>query len=172
MTCVKRASRFRLVLRATPAVGALALTAALSAPPARGADYTWPFIFVEVIDGDTIKFDVPSLPPELASIKVRLRGVDAPEKAKRAQCLAEKKASRAAKAFTKQQIDKAKRIVVRDPKWGAFRGRVIADLVLDGRSLSAALIEGGYGIRDHGKQTKEERKENRRKRWCSSASGK
>ncbi len=171
LTCVKRASRFRLVLRATPAVGALALTAALCAPPARGADYLWPV--TRVIDGDTVKVDASAnLPPELANLSVRLRGVDTPGIGRYAKCPSEEAAGRVATDFTKAQIWKARRIVVRNPKWGSFGGRVIADLVLDGISLSAALIEGGYGIRDHGKQTKEERKENRRKRWCSSASGK
>lgn len=171
LTCVKRASRFRLVLRATPAVGALALTAALCAPPARSADYLWPV--TRVIDGDTVKVDASAnLPPELANLSVRLRGVDTPGIGRYAKCPSEEAAGRVATDFTKAQIWKARRIVVRNPKWGSFGGRVIADLVLDGISLSAALIEGGYGIRDHGKQTKEERKENRWKRWCSSASGK
>ena len=170
MTLVKRSSYFRLILRATPAVGAIALTAALHTPPARGADYSWPV--TRVIDGDTVAVDASAdFPLERSRLRVRLRGVDTPEKSRRALCAAERAASRAATAFTKQQIDNARQIVVRDPKWGAYGGRVIADLVLDGRSLSDALIEGGYGVRDRGRQTKKERTENRWKKWCS-ASGK
>ncbi len=131
LTCVKRASRFRLVLRATPAVGALALTAALSAPPARSADYLWPV--TRVIDGDTVAVKVPCLPPELAHIRVRLRSVDTPG------------IGRAAKDFTETQIAAAERIIVRNPKWEGGRGRVIADLVLNGKTLSALLIEAGHG---------------------------
>jgi len=167
LTCVKRATHFRLNLWATPAVGAIALTVAFCAVPAGAADYTWPV--TRVIDGDTVVVNASAdLPPELSRLAVRLDGVDTPEKGWRAKCAEEKKMGREARAFTKRQIDKAKRIVVRDPKWGTYGGRVIADLVLDGRSLSDALIEKGYGIPDRGRKTnKKEREENRRKRWCS-----
>lgn len=166
MTYVKRKTCFRLRLRATAAVGAIALTAVFCAASAGAAEYRWPV--TKVIDGDTVAVDASAdIPPELSKLKVRLRGVDTPEINRHAQCPSEEKAGREAKAFTQQQIDKAKRIVVNDPKWGSFGGRVIADLVLDGRSLSVALIERGYGIRDHGKQTRKERKQNKWKRWCS-----
>ena len=40
------------------------------------------------------------MPPELARLHVRLRGVDTPEKGRRAKCDAERRAGRAATAFT------------------------------------------------------------------------
>ena len=55
------------------------------------------------------------------------------------------KAGRAATAFVKRRIAGAERIVVRDPEWGKYGGRVIAGLVLDGRALSDLLIETGHG---------------------------
>lgn len=156
MTHVKRDSHFRLIARATPAVGVVALTAALCGAPAWSADYLWPV--TRVIDGDTVAVDASAdLPPELATLKVRLRGVDTPEKGWRAKCPSEKTRGKAAKAFTKIQIDMAKRIVVRDPKWGKYGGRVIADLVLDGKSLSAVLI-----ARSHGRTYRHGRRQN----WC------
>ncbi|MDE0718074.1 MAG: thermonuclease family protein [Rhodospirillaceae bacterium] len=115
-----------------------------------------------VIDGDTVAVDASAnFPPELSRLRVRLRGVDTPEKGWRAKCPSEKKAGQAATAFTRRQIDVAKRkdrqIVVRDPKWGKYGGRVIADLVLDGKSLSALLIDAGHGRPyRHGK----------RQNWC------
>ena len=51
----------------------------------------------------------------------------------------------AATAFTKAAVTKAGSIVVRDPSWGKYGGRVIANLVLDGRTLSTMLIEAGHG---------------------------
>ena len=63
------------------------LAAALVALPlcAQAADYAWPV--VRVIDGDTIVVDASAdLPAELADLRVRLRGVDAPEKGHRAAC--------------------------------------------------------------------------------------
>lgn len=61
--------------------------------------YRWPI--VKVIDGDTIKVDARGdFPPALATLNVRLRGVDTPEKGGRAKCEAERRAGRAATAFT------------------------------------------------------------------------
>ena len=61
--------------------------------------YRWPI--VKVVDGDTLKVDARAdMPPELARLHVRLRGVDTPEKGGRAKCDAERRAGRAATAFT------------------------------------------------------------------------
>ena len=58
---------------------ALTLAAFLLAAPLSAADYSWPV--VRVVDGDTVKVDASAdMPPELASIAIRLRGVDTPEK--------------------------------------------------------------------------------------------
>ena len=156
LTYVKRSDFFRLVLRTAPAAGAVALTAALFVTSANGADYTWPV--KRVIDGDTVVVNASAdLPSELSKLAVRLDGVDTPEKGWRAKCAEEKKKGRAAKAFTTMRIDKATQIVVRNPAWGKYGGRVIADLVLDGKSLSDVLIAKGYGRRYDG---------GRRKGWC------
>ena len=135
---------------------AIALAAAMLAAPVQAADYSWPV--VRVVDGDTVKVDAGAdLPPELASLSVRLRGVDTPEKGRRAKCDAERQAADAATAFAKEAIRKARSIVVRDPAWGKWGGRVIADLVLDGSSLSSALLEAGHARRYDG---------GRRGGWC------
>lgn len=111
---------------------------------ARAGDYGWPV--VRVIDGDTVAVDASSdMPPELASVSVRLRGVDTPEKGGRAKCDTERTAGQAATAFTTDALAVAESVFVRDPAWGKWGGRVIADLIVDGRSLSAALIETGHG---------------------------
>ncbi len=137
-------------------LAAAILAACLLAPPLSAADYAWPV--TRVIDGDTVKVDAGAdLPPELASLSVRLRGVDTPEKGRRAKCEAERRAAAAATAFAEAAIGRARRIVVRDPAWGKWGGRVIADLVLDGASLSAALLEAGHG-RPYGG--------GKRKGWC------
>ncbi len=135
---------------------ATVLAAALLAPHVQAADYSWPV--VRVVDGDTVKVDASAdLPPELASLSIRLRGVDTPEKGGRAKCETERQAGRAATAFTEAAVGKAKTAVVRDPKWGKWGGRVIADLVLDGKPLSSTLIEAGHGRAYDG---------GRRKAWC------
>ena len=135
---------------------ALVLVAALPAAPTLAADYSWPV--VRVVDGDTVKVDASAdLPPELASLSVRLRGVDTPEKGRRAKCGSERRAGRAATAFTEAAIGKAESVIVRDPAWGKWGGRVIADLVLDGKPLSSTLIAAGHGRTYDG---------GRRESWC------
>ncbi len=132
-------------VRFSAAVAIAALLAVFQpAGPAQAADYSWPVI--RVVDGDTVKVDAGAdLPPELARLSVRLRGVDTPEKGRLAKCDAEKQAANAATAFAEAAIDKAASILVRDPAWGKWGGRVIADLILDGASLSTALLEAGHG---------------------------
>ena len=122
---------------------ALALSVCASGK-ALAADYPWPVL--RVVDGDTVAVDASiDLPPELARLNVRLRGVDTPEKGGRAKCPSERRAGQAATAFTDAAIAKARRILVRDPEWGKWGGRVVADLILDGRSLSEELIAAGHG---------------------------
>ena len=128
----------------------------LIAGPALAADYAWPV--VRVIDGDTVAVDASAdMPPELADVKVRLKGVDTPEKGGRAECDHERDAGRAATAFTERAVAEASLIVVRDPEWGKWGGRVVADLVLDNRSLSDSLIAAGHGRAYDG---------GRRGSWC------
>ena len=132
----------------------LFLACACASTPA--ADYAWPVL--RVVDGDTVAVDASTdLPPELAKVNVRLRGVDTPEKGGRAKCDAEKEAGQAATVFTTDAIAGAQHVQVRDPEWGKWGGRVVADLILDGRSLSEELIAAGHGrLYDGG----------RRGSWC------
>lgn len=98
-----------------------------------------------VVDGDTVEFKVDWLPPELGDrLKLRIYGVDTPEKAARAQCPKEAKMGAAATKFVVAAVDKAKKktIVLRD--WDKFGGRVLGDLILDDVSLRDTLIAKGY----------------------------
>ena len=78
----------RMSLRSLSVLCFLALV--LVAGPAFASDYTWPV--VRVVDGDTVAVDASAdLPPELADLRVRLRGVDTPEKGGRAKCAHERR---------------------------------------------------------------------------------
>lgn len=123
---------------------------------ALAADYEWPVL--RVIDGDTVAVDASAdMPPELSKLNVRLDGVDTPEKGHRAKCDSEREAGQAATDFTEAAIAAAEHVVVRDPRWGKYGSRVLADLSLDGRSLTEALIESEHGrVYDGG----------RRVSWC------
>lgn len=123
--------------------GALAGAAlALAGGAAGAADYAWPV--VRVVDGDTLKVDAGAdMPSELAALSVRLRGVDTPESGRRAKCDDEWRAGQLATAFTSEAVAGAATIIIRNPTWGKWAGRVVADVVVDGRSLAAALLEAG-----------------------------
>ncbi|MDE0174268.1 MAG: thermonuclease family protein [Defluviicoccus sp.] len=133
-----------------------AIAAVLLAAPVEAADYSWPVVWV--IDGDTVAVDASvDIPPELAKLRLRLRGVDTPEKGHRAKCSEEREAGEAATAFTEAAVAKAQVFLVRDPEWGKWGGRVVADLMLDGESLAALLIGSGHGRAYDG---------GRRGSWC------
>ena len=100
---------------------------------------------MRIVDGDTLRVDAGAdMPGELAALSVRLRGIDTPEKGGRARCDSERARGQAATAFTAEAVAGAGAIVIRDPEWGKWAGRVIADVLLDGRSLAAALLEAGH----------------------------
>ena len=125
-------------------VARFAATAVLCAAPVFAADYDWPV--VRVVDGDTVAVDASGdMPPELAALRVRLRGMDAPGSSREARCEAERLAGQAATTFVTERLASAGRVVIRDPAWGRWGGRVIADVLIDGENLAAALVAAGHG---------------------------
>lgn len=80
-------------------------------------EYAWPV--TRIVDGDTLAVDASGdLPPELAAIKVRILGVDTPEKGGRAKCEQERAAGQEATAYTAALVEGASRVVFRDLAWG------------------------------------------------------
>lgn len=105
--------------------------------------YDWPI--TRVIDGDTVAFQADWLPDPLKKeLSIRVYGVDTPEKGHRAKCPSEDTRGRAATEFTKQAILAAKKrqIVLRE--WDKYGGRVLGDVMLDGKSLREMLITRGF----------------------------
>lgn len=113
---------------------------------------------LRIIDGDTVVVKAPFLPaplkPELA---VRVFGVDTPEKSWRGKCDYEKELGEMASAYTKSLIEMTTRHQVDLMKWDKFGGRVLGDIILDGKSLRSALIENGYAREYFGKK---------KESWC------
>ncbi len=96
-------------------------------------------------DGDTVVVEALWIPAPLKKeIAVRVYGVDTPEKGGRAQCPAEDAKGQAASAFTKDLIAKAAKKQWVLYNWDKFGGRVLGDIVLDGKSLRAELIKNGF----------------------------
>jgi hypothetical protein len=100
---------------------------------------------IRVNDGDTVVIAAPFLPkplkPELA---VRVFGVDTPEKGFRAQCPSEDARGKAATEFTKNVVNSSTTRQAVLYGWDKFGGRVLGDLILDGKSLRAELIRNGF----------------------------
>ena len=100
---------------------------------------------VRVNDGDTVVIAAPFLPaplkPELA---VRIYGVDTPEKGFRAKCPSEDQRGQAATAFTKNAVNNSQKRQVVLYDWDKFGGRVLGDIILNGQSLRAMLIQNGF----------------------------
>ncbi len=100
---------------------------------------------LRVSDGDTIVIAAPFLPaplkPELA---IRIYGVDTPEKGHRAQCPQEDQRGQMATKFTTNAVAKSVKRQVTLYGWDKFGGRVLGDIILDGQSLRAALIQNGF----------------------------
>jgi len=108
-------------------------------------------VITQVKDGDTVVISAPFLPaplkPELA---VRIYGVDTPEKGFRAQCPSEDARGLAATEFTKKAVaaSSSRQLVLYS--WDKFGGRVLGDIILNGNSLRAMLIQNGYAREYYG----------------------
>ena len=113
---------------------------------------------VRIIDGDTVVIKAPFLPsplkPELA---VRVFGVDTPEKSWRGDCEYEREKGELASMFTSALIETTTEHQVDLMKWDKFGGRVLGDIILDGKSLRNLLIENGYAREYYGKK---------KESWC------
>lgn len=102
-------------------------------------------------DGDTVVVEALWVPAPLKKeVAVRVFGVDTPEKGFRAQCPAENEKGLAAAAFTKDLIAKATKKQWVLYGWDKFGGRVLGDIVLDGKSLRAELIKNGFAREYYG----------------------
>lgn len=109
------------------------------------------YVITRVIDGDTVAFAAPFLPDPLKEeLSIRVFGVDTPEKGHRSMCPKEAEMGEAASAFTKDlvAISKTQQIAIMD--WDKYGGRVLGDVILDGKSLRALLIEKGYAREYYG----------------------
>lgn len=126
-------------------IAALLLVPALALAQKTPQGVTYDAQIVRVNDGDTVVIAAPFLPaplkPELA---VRIFGVDTPEKGFRAQCLSEDQRGQAATQFTKNAVAASQKRQVTLYAWDKFGGRVLGDIILDGRSLRAGLIANGF----------------------------
>jgi len=120
---------------------ALILLLAVAACSGMPRSLSWPV--TGVVDGDTLRVRIDTLPGELADVSVRVRGIDTPERGQHANCARERRLAEDALRFTKGALERAKLVEFRNLGWDKYGGRVLADVLLDGRPLSDMLIAAG-----------------------------
>lgn len=128
---------------------ALIPTLALAQKTPQGVTYNAEI--VKVNDGDTVVIAAPFLPAPLKpQLAVRIYGVDTPEKGFRAKCPQEDQRGQAATQFTKQAVVSStqRQVILYD--WDKFGGRVLGDIILNGQSLRAMLIQNGFAREYYG----------------------
>ena len=104
-----------------------------------------------VIDGDTVAFEAAWLPDPLKKeLSIRVFGVDTPEKGFRAQCPKEDVMGQKATEFTKKAVVSAQKRQVILMDWDKYGGRVLGDVILDGKSLRQGLIANGLAREYYG----------------------
>lgn len=126
-------------------------TSAFSQAPKQKPGVTYDAVITRVIDGDTVAFQANFLPDPLKKeLSIRVFGVDTPEKGFRAKCPSEAQRGEAATAFTKAQLAAAtkRQVVLMD--WDKYGGRVLGDILLNGQSLRAMLIQNGFAREYYG----------------------
>ena len=108
-------------------------------------------VLTRVIDGDTVAFQANWLPDPLKKeLSIRVFGVDTPEKGFRAKCTEEDARGQAATAFTKSQVNASQKRQVFLIDWDKYGGRVLGDVILDGKSLRGMLIQNGFAREYYG----------------------
>lgn len=97
--------------------------------------------YVKNYDADTVTFDIPNVHPLIGNrINIRVSGVDTPEIRTKNTC--EKSKGRDAKKIVANLLKHAKRIDLENVKRGKYF-RVVADVKIDGQSLSYYLLKNG-----------------------------
>ena len=120
---------------------------------------TYTAVLTRVIDGDTVAFQALWLPDPLKKeLSIRVFGVDTPEKGFRAKCPEEDNRGQAASAFTKKMVEQSttRQVVLMD--WDKYGGRVLGDVLLNGRSLREMLIKQGFAREYYGEA---------KQSWCN-----
>ena len=113
--------------------------------------------YVSNYDGDTVKLDIPGVHPLFGSkISIRLLGIDTAELRNSGEC--EKKIGLIARDYVAERMTNAERIDLINISRGKYF-RVVADVILDGQSLSETLMLKGYAIKYDGKSKNDQN-------WC------
>jgi endonuclease YncB( thermonuclease family) len=100
--------------------------------------------YISNYDGDTIRVNIPYVHPLLGNnISIRVNGIDTPEI--KGKCLKEKTLAKEAKNVVRDKLVTADSINLVHTKRGKYF-RIVADVIVDGCSLSEMLINKGLAV--------------------------
>ncbi|MDE3268819.1 MAG: thermonuclease family protein [Pseudomonadota bacterium] len=107
--------------------------------------------WVKNYDGDTITVNIPRVHVVFGNkIKIRVKGIDTPEIRTKNSC--EKKKGQAGQQFVERLCSKARRIDLTNVAGKDNFGRLLADVVCDGKSVAAELLKKQLAYRYDGKK--------------------
>ncbi len=115
----------------------------------------YPATVLRVIDGDTVELGVALWPGLVQRIRLRLDGVNTPEK--RGAPLCEKIEAAKATKFTRSFLNRATVVWVSGVRLGKYAGRVLGKIAVNGKDLGQALLAAGLARPYHG---------GKRRAWC------
>ena len=113
--------------------------------------------YIKNYDADTITFNIPGTHPLIGKkINIRVSGVDTPEIRTKNKC--EKSKARNAKKLVSNLLKNSTRIDLENIKRGKYF-RIVADVVIDGKSLKNYLLKNGFAYSYQGGTKK-------KMNWC------
>lgn len=125
--------------------------------------YEGPFnaTVVRVYDTDTVIVKAYPWPSISVRTKVRIRGIDAPER-RRYKCGEEKQLAKKSTSYVKSLLPKGARVQLTEVSFGKYANRVIGNLLISSidnkwTSLGELLLAAGYAKPYQG---------GKKKRWC------
>lgn len=104
---------------------------------------SWTLPIVKVIDGDTIQTKIETLPPPLSNVKIRINGIDTPEKGHLAKCEYEQIMGTTATKKLIEIVGTSKQMVIKDFKHDKYGGRYVADVFVRDINIGERMIELG-----------------------------
>lgn len=108
-----------------------------------------------VYDGNTFRAYIKNIHPLTEdNIKIRLRGINAPEI--NGECLHEKKLAIKARDFIRVELYKSHKVILKDIGRGE-NYKIVAEVVVDGKSLNQMLVKKGLAHSYWG---------GKKKSWC------
>jgi len=139
----------QLAVLLTIVLAIMVTSAPIMAKEVKMTIYDYPI--TRVIDGDTVAFEANFLPAPLKQeLSIRVYGVDTPEKSWRAECPKEAAWGEEASQFTKDMLNAGTVIQVAIYRWDKYGGRVLGDIIIDGKSLRHMLIAEGFAREYYG----------------------